>query len=85
MITWLPMSPATQTLFTLIFLFGSDADFSHFGKIAAMAVVEPDAHCRAFRQSAFAPAGLFRDELDDADHAFGIHHTLRTCRRSVTQ
>ena len=40
----LPMSPATQTLFTFTCSVGVDAHFGDLGEIAAMAVLERDAH-----------------------------------------
>ena len=66
---WLPMSPATHTLFTFTRLMVVDAHLGDVGEVAAVAVLERHAHRRALRQLPLAPARSFAHGLEHAARA----------------
>ena len=67
---WLPMSPATQTLFTFTVPSARDRHLGDLGEVAAVAEVEGDAHARALAAACVLPQPDFsRDQLEHAAHA----------------
>ena len=65
---WLPMSPATHTLLTLIRLLESTRHLGDFGEVAAVAVLEADTHARC-PSAASCPTRLLGHQLHARRHA----------------